>query len=115
TKYLLRQAMRGILPDEVLNQPKAGFGAPIGYWLTYDLRDLVTDLLADQVIKQRGYFEPPAIKRMLADHYAGRRDRAYQIWQLLTLELWLQTFMDETPAATALPNSSVTLPQLTTL
>jgi asparagine synthase (glutamine-hydrolysing) len=113
TKYILRQALQGILPAEVLNQPKAGFGAPIGYWLTHDLRDLVADLLTDQVIKDRGYFEPAAIKQMLAEHYTGRRDRSYQIWQLLTFELWLQTFIDKKPVTTNGLESPVTLPQLT--
>jgi asparagine synthase (glutamine-hydrolysing) len=94
TKYIFRQAMRGTLPDEVLRQPKAGFGAPVDYWLTDELRQMVDDLLADERVRRRGYFEPAAVRRLVAEHRSGRQDWPLQLWQLLTLELWLETFVD---------------------
>jgi asparagine synthase (glutamine-hydrolysing) len=95
TKYLLRQAMGGVLPEEVLSAPKAGFGAPVDYWLANELRPMVDDLLSEQRIRSRGYFEPKAVQRLLKEHRDGRQDWSMQIWQLLTLELWLQSFVDE--------------------
>lgn len=94
TKYILRQAMRGILPDEVLKQPKAGFAAPVDYWLAHDLKDMVDDLLGESRIRNRGLFRPEAIERLVREHRSGRRDWSMQLWQFLTLELWMQVFVD---------------------
>lgn len=94
TKYIFRQAMKDFLPQEVLRQPKAGFGAPIDYWLAHDLRPMLQDLLSSSQITQRGLFKASVIERLLGDHRDGRRDWSMQIWQLLTLELWMQTFLD---------------------
>lgn len=94
TKHVLREAMRPWLPAEVLRQKKAGFGAPVGYWLANDLRSMVDDLLCPEVVRRRGLFNPAEVQRMVADHRSGRRDRAYQIWQLLTLELWIRELMN---------------------
>jgi asparagine synthase (glutamine-hydrolysing) len=101
TKYALRQAMADRLPAEVLHQKKAGFGAPTDYWLTYDLREMVHDLLSPDRIKRRGFFKPATVARLLKDHYSGRQEWSLQIWQLLTLELWLQRFVDDGVASTS--------------
>jgi asparagine synthase (glutamine-hydrolysing) len=94
TKHVLRRAMKGILPDEVLRQPKAGFAAPVDYWLANDLRDMVDDLLSESRIRQRGFFRPEAVRRYVEEHRSGTQDWSLQIWQFLTLELWMQTFLD---------------------
>jgi asparagine synthase (glutamine-hydrolysing) len=94
TKYIFRQAMRDILPREVLRQPKAGFGAPLDYWLTHDLKEMVDDLLSDSQTRKRGLFRPAAVRRFVDEHRSGRHDWSAQIWQFLTLELWMQAFLD---------------------
>jgi len=94
TKYVFRQAMRDILPPEVLQQPKAAFAAPVDYWLANDLREMVDDLLAPSQIRNRGVFQSDPVHRFVDEHRSGRHDWAMQIWQLLTLELWMQTFLD---------------------
>jgi asparagine synthase (glutamine-hydrolysing) len=94
TKYILRRAMKGILPDEVLRQPKAGFGAPADYWLAHDLREMVDDLLSETRIRQRGLFRPEAVRKFVEEQRRGTQDWSMQIWQFLTLELWMQTFLD---------------------
>ena len=94
TKHILRQAMRPLLPPEVLRQKKASFGAPTDYWLATELRGMVDDLLGEDRIRRRGLFQPAAVRRLVSEHRAGRRDWSLQIWQLLTLELWMQIFMD---------------------
>src|SRR6202041_3905644 len=58
TKYILRKAMQDVLPREVLEQPKAGFAAPVDYWLSRDLKEMVDDLLSGSQIQKRGLFEP---------------------------------------------------------
>jgi asparagine synthase (glutamine-hydrolysing) len=94
TKYILREAMRDILPAEVLRQPKAGFAAPVDYWLAHDLKDAVDDLLSETRLRRRGVFRPEAVRRFVDEHRSGREDWSMQIWQMLTLELWMQTFLD---------------------
>jgi asparagine synthase (glutamine-hydrolysing) len=86
--------MRDVLPDEVLKQPKAGFAAPIDYWLANDLKEMTDDLLSDSRIRGRGLFRPQAVRKFVDEHRAGRQDWSMQIWQLLTLEIWMQTFLD---------------------
>ena len=94
TKHILRQAMKDDLTAEVLRQPKAGFAAPVDYWLAHDLRDMVDDLLSAERVRGRGLFRPEAVGKFVSEHRSGRRDWSMQIWQLLTLELWMQTFLD---------------------
>ncbi len=94
TKYIFRQAMNGILPEEVLRQPKAGFGAPADYWLANDLKEMVDDLLSETRVRQRGLFRPETIRKFVEEQRQGTQDWSMQIWQFLTLELWMQTFLD---------------------
>lgn len=94
TKWLLREAFRDVWPAEVLAQRKAGFGAPIGVWLRNDLREMVDDLLAPAQVRRRGLFDPDAVGRLVKAQRAGAVERSMQVWQLLTLELWMQTFLD---------------------
>jgi asparagine synthase (glutamine-hydrolysing) len=94
TKHIFREAMRDILPREVLQQPKAGFAAPVDYWLAHDLKEMVDDLLSPGNLRQRGLFQPAAVQRYIDEHRSGRQDWSMQIWQFLTLELWMQTFLD---------------------
>lgn len=94
TKYIFRRAMRDILPREVLQQPKAGFAAPVDYWLAHDLKEMVDDLLSPAQLGKRGLFQPDAVRRFIDEHRSGRQDWSMQLWQFLTLELWMQTFLD---------------------
>ncbi len=94
TKYIFRRAMWNSLPLEVLEQPKAGFGAPVDYWLAHDLKPMVDDLLSQSQVGKRGIFRHAAIERFVTEHREGRHDWSMQIWQFLTLELWMQTFLD---------------------
>jgi len=94
TKYILRKAMQGMVPDEVLSQPKAPFGAPVDYWLANDLREMTDDLLSETQVTKRGFFHSEYVRKLIAEQRSGARDWSAQIWQLLTFELWLKTFVD---------------------
>ncbi|MGB0116767.1 MAG: asparagine synthase (glutamine-hydrolyzing) [Terriglobales bacterium] len=94
TKYIFREAMRSMLPDEVLRQPKAGFAAPVDYWLAHDLRPMVDDLLSESQVRRRSLFRPEVVRRYIDEHRRGAEDWSMQIWQLLTLEIWMQLFLD---------------------
>jgi asparagine synthase (glutamine-hydrolysing) len=94
TKHIFRRAMRDVLPAEVLRQPKAGFAAPVDYWLAHDLREMVDDLLSETNIRKRGLFRPEAVRRFVDEHRRGAEDWSMQIWQFLTLENWMRIFLD---------------------
>jgi asparagine synthase (glutamine-hydrolysing) len=94
TKYILRKAMQDILPREILHQPKAGFAAPVDYWLAHDLKEMVDDLLSPSQLRDRGLFRPQAVRTVVDEHRRGVQDWSMQIWQFLTLEIWMRTFLD---------------------
>jgi asparagine synthase (glutamine-hydrolysing) len=95
TKRLLKEAMRGFLPDTIIDRPKLGLHAPVGIWLQTDLKPLVSNLLSRQNVERRGYFRYEAIKEMIGLHNAGKRDFSWQIWMLLVLEIWHRMYLDE--------------------
>jgi asparagine synthase (glutamine-hydrolysing) len=97
TKHILKRAVRGIIPDEIIDRPKQGFDVPIKKWLNNELRDLLDDTLADSRTRQRGYFNQNAVERILDEHRRGRRDNSRHLWGLLTLELWHRAFIDRRP------------------
>jgi asparagine synthase (glutamine-hydrolysing) len=93
TKYILRHAFADLLGEEVLRQPKAGFGAPLDEWLREDLREMVDDLLSEESVRQSGYFDPKAVSEMVWEYRNNKYSWSMQIWQLLTFELWMQVFL----------------------
>ena len=95
TKYILKKAMQDFLPKEVVQQPKAGFGAPVDRWLAHDLKEMVADLLSPARIKARSLFRPEMVAQLIQEHQSGAQDWSLQIWQLITLEIWMETFMDD--------------------
>jgi asparagine synthase (glutamine-hydrolysing) len=94
TKWILREAVRGILPPAILNRPKMGFPVPFGAWMRGPWNAVARDVLLDPRSRQRGIVDPPAVERLLARHAAGEADGADAIWSLLNLELWYRTFVD---------------------
>lgn len=100
-KYLLKRAVRTLLPPEILNRPKMGFGVPIDVWFRRDLYDFTNDLLLGSASRDRGYFRRPVIERLIHEHLTGVRQWHYLLWNLVMFELWHQTFVDRRPAVAA--------------
>ena len=94
TKWILREAMKGILPPAILQGKKIGFNPPVPQWINRELRPLISTLLSSQAVEQRGIFRPSAITALLQDHFEQKRDNALKIWGLLMLELWFQMYVD---------------------
>ncbi|HEX2450381.1 MAG TPA: asparagine synthase (glutamine-hydrolyzing) [Gemmatimonadales bacterium] len=93
-KYLFRRAMEPVLPPAILRRRKMPFGVPIRSWLRHELRPMVDELLAESVVRRRGYFEPAEVQRIVADSRESLGASAHQVWALLMLELWHRTFID---------------------
>jgi asparagine synthase (glutamine-hydrolysing) len=96
-KRVLKRAAASILPAEVFARPKRGFGVPIGAWFRSPLRDFVVDTLQSPRARQRGYFAPRFVDRVVSEHLAGRRDHTLRLWQLLMFELWHREYLDSAP------------------
>jgi asparagine synthase (glutamine-hydrolysing) len=88
TKYLLKRALRGRLPDEILDRPKKGFGVPLGHWIYGPLRGLFQEVLAPEKIRREGIFRPEFVGRLLGEHLSGRRDHRKLLWNLFMFEQW---------------------------
>ena len=98
SKYIFKRAVRGLVPDEILDRPKQGFGVPIGEWINRELRVRIRDTFADARTRTRGVFEPAYVDVLLAEHERGRRDHSNALWSLFILELWHRAYVDEARA-----------------
>jgi asparagine synthase (glutamine-hydrolysing) len=93
-KVALRDAMRGCVPDAILDAPKRGFQPPMADWLRGELREQARDVLLDSVARSRGYFQPTEVERLLTEHVSGVQDHSQGIWTLFMFELWHRRFVD---------------------
>jgi asparagine synthase (glutamine-hydrolysing) len=94
SKWIVKEAMRGILPPEILRRKKMGFAPPMSQWINRELRPLIAGMLDQVTIERRGIFRPDSVARLLRDHSAGRRDNSLQIWALLMIEVWQRMYLD---------------------
>jgi asparagine synthase (glutamine-hydrolysing) len=94
TKHLLKRAVKDLIPDEILNRPKQGFGVPIQEWINQQLRSRIRDTLSDTRTRQRGFINTNYLNVLLDEHETGRRDHSMGLWALLMFELWHRQFVD---------------------
>jgi asparagine synthase (glutamine-hydrolysing) len=99
TKHLFKRAIADLVPAEIINRPKQGFGVPIQQWINQQLRERIRDTLNDPRTLQRGYVTRSHVELLLDEHERGRRDHAMALWSLLMLELWHRQYVDRSSAA----------------
>ncbi|MBI4656666.1 MAG: hypothetical protein HY746_07975, partial [Elusimicrobia bacterium] len=88
-KYLLKKAMSGKLPEQIIKAGKMGFQVPLARWYNEELKDSVREILAPSSLKKSGYLDPAYIENILTEHESGRRNLADQIYAAMMFELWL--------------------------
>ena len=93
-KWLFRRAIVQDLPPALRDRPKMGFAVPLEQWFRGPLRQVARDILLDRTARERGLFEPVAVRRMIEAHESGRALHHAQLWTLLMLELWFRTWID---------------------
>ena len=94
SKYILKKAAEKFIPKNIIYRPKASFGAPLRSWISTDLKELVNDLLSKESINKRGLLNYAFVKELIEKDRKGEEDKAYQIYQLLTLEMWCREYLD---------------------
>ncbi|MGH3055207.1 MAG: asparagine synthase-related protein, partial [Gaiellaceae bacterium] len=93
-KHLFKRAMRGLLPDQVLDRPKMGFGVPLEAWFRDDLATIVREIALDRRTVQRGIFSAPALERLIRAQ-PGRARLTPHVWAVLVFEMWCRSYLDE--------------------
>src|SRR5438093_3998849 len=93
SKFLLKRALRGILPDRILDRPKKGFGIPVAEWFRGPLREQLLSVLSPDRLRREDYFDAGVVGRLIADHLAGRRDNRKQLWTLFAFGMWHEGYV----------------------
>jgi asparagine synthase (glutamine-hydrolysing) len=98
-KHLMKQALSELLPAEILDRQKRGFGTPMGAWLKTDLAPVLDRLLSSEVVRSRGLFRDSVVTRLVRDHRANRFDGTDILLALMNLEIWSRIYLDGRGAA----------------
>jgi len=103
TKWVLREAMKGLLPESILKRRKMGFPVPLGRWFRDAFRPLLDEFVVGERTVARGLFQPDFLHRLVQEHAAGTADHTERLWALLNFEMWQRHFIDGEPLQGALP------------
>jgi asparagine synthase (glutamine-hydrolysing) len=93
-KHAMKRAVSDLLPQDILERGKRGFGTPMGAWLKEDLAPLVRGVLSESVVEGRGLFRFPLVQDLIARHEANRVDGTDRLLTLLNLEIWSRLYLD---------------------
>jgi asparagine synthase (glutamine-hydrolysing) len=94
TKYVLRQSMKGILPEQILTRSKMGFPVPIGAWFRGPYAQVLDEYVLGSRAMERGMFNPEFVRVLVNQHQRGEADHSERLWSLVNLEMWLRRFVD---------------------
>jgi asparagine synthase (glutamine-hydrolysing) len=116
-KHVLKEVAATLVPREILNRRKQGFGVPLGVWFRGNLRELFADTLLSSSSLQRGYFQPSFVRQIVNEHLAGRRDHTLRLWQLVVFDRWADRYVRTSTAVerSAFPLSAPALPPSTAI
>jgi asparagine synthase (glutamine-hydrolysing) len=102
TKHILKRALKGVIPDRVLNREKKGFGVPINEWMLDRLGGFVEDALFHSSLRRRELFDYGFVRRLLTEHRKGRTNYAFFLWSLLNVSLWYDQWVESPQAMNAI-------------
>jgi asparagine synthase (glutamine-hydrolysing) len=94
SKHLFKLALRGLLPREILERPKKGFGIPVAKWFRGPLREEMLEVLSSQTLQRQGFFEPSAVQALIDGHLSGRADRRKELWTLYIFQRWHRAYIE---------------------
>ncbi|MGH9932737.1 MAG: asparagine synthase (glutamine-hydrolyzing) [Pyrinomonadaceae bacterium] len=94
TKYILRESMKGLLPEAILTRPKMGFPVPVGAWFRGAFRNVIDEYVLGERAISRGIFEPAFVRSLVQRHQEGGEDHSERLWALVNFEIWQRQFFD---------------------
>lgn len=92
-KWVLKKALENHLPYDVIYRPKTGFGAPLRKWMQNELRELLNDTLSDKCLRNRGLFDPAAVRNLIINNDKGKIDASYTLLSLVCIEIWCRNYI----------------------
>lgn len=95
TKFLLRRALKGLLPDSILHRGKKGFNVPVAKWFAGPLKPLLEEVLSPRRLKPQGLFQPDYVAAIIREHQARHQDHRKLLWTLLAFQLWYERWFDK--------------------
>ena len=93
SKQILKEAVRGLIPEEVIDRPKEGFVLPIDLWLLNDMRSFVEELLAPERLALHGLVRSDSVEILLKEHYSRSANHGPRIWNLLMFQRWWEAYV----------------------
>lgn len=108
SKYILKRALRDVLPARILDRRKTGFMMPVAGWLRRDMRTLLEDTCSEREIRNGGLFDPSTVRRLIDEHVRNVRDHRKELWALLCFQLWHRTAGSDGIAARRLATADAT-------
>ncbi len=103
TKYVLREAMKTVLPETILNRPKMGFPVPLARWFRGEFRPLLDEYVVGERALARGLFQADFLRKLVQEHATGKADHMERLWTLVNFEMWQRRFIDGDSLAASLP------------
>jgi len=94
TKYILRESMKGVLPEEILSRPKMGFPVPVGAWFRSAFREVIDEYVLSERAVSRGIFDPSFVRALVRRHQDSGEDHSERLWALVNFEIWQRQFFD---------------------
>lgn len=94
TKYILRQSMKDVLPEEILKRRKMGFPVPVGAWFRGAFRQVIDEYVLGERAVARGLFDADFVRQLVERHQSGTENHSERLWSLVNFEIWLRRFMD---------------------
>jgi asparagine synthase (glutamine-hydrolysing) len=104
TKYVLREAMKGVLPESILKREKMGFPTPLGCWFREAFRPLLDEFVVGERAVERGLFQYDFLQRLVQEHVTRKADHTERLWMLVNFEMWQRHFHDGEPLKGTLPH-----------
>lgn len=93
TKYLLKKAMQGILPESILTRGKEGFSIPIKQWMKNELKPMMMSYLSPAALQATGLFETNYVQQLVNEHLAGQENHSHRLWALMMVQMWHEKYM----------------------
>ncbi len=93
TKHILKSAFNDILPMQIIERGKEGFSIPIKNWMKAELKPMMLDALSERNVREKGFFDPAMVTRMVDEHLRGKENHSHRLWGLMMFHMWHDTYM----------------------